>query len=238
MSPSSSSSYKKADNGEASDSSPEMIQYINQVFRSIHSDAETLNKKMRDLLSVVTTKTFTQSDAKAWGKMLDVISELAKKCSSIASMPAVQPRAEGKEKEASASSSSPTTTPKKRRAHIELSSGKRQKMAVVSVEARIKRRFSEEVEVEGDTKKKRFKRNHREGSERPGLAGGKRKGREEEGEGGREDVRLKRPRNGYFQDGDPPIEYEESSDGEEGGGGDEKPESVPVVLSSDEDEES
>jgi hypothetical protein len=66
---------------------------------------------------------------------------------------------------------------------------------------------------------KRLKRVHRTGSESPVIAG-KKRGLDEGGDGDaamyyRSDVGLKRPRNGYFQPGDPPMEYETWSDDEE-----------------------
>jgi hypothetical protein len=119
------------------------------------------------------------------------------------------------------------------------SSAKKRKMAMVPVQTRSKRRFSDDEDEAVVEVKKRFKRNHREGSERPAVSG-KRQEREEgeegeEGEQYREDVGLKRPRRGYFQDGDPPMEYEESSD--EDDDDDETPATVPVSLSSGEDGE-
>lgn len=80
--------------------------------------------------------------------------------------------------------------------------------------------------------KKRFKRDHKEGADRP-LAGRKR-GSEEEFDGYREDVGLKRPRGAYFQPGDPPMEYESDSDDEENNP---VTEEDPVCVSSDEGEE-
>jgi hypothetical protein len=79
----------------------------------------------------------------------------------------------------------------------------------------------------------RTKKVHKEGGERPALAGRKR-GVEDEFVQWREDVRMKKGRPGYFQDGDPPMEYEDfSSDDEE----EDQPGDDPVVLSSDEGEE-
>jgi hypothetical protein len=96
-----------------------------------------------------------------------------------------------------------------------------------------KRRFSDFSEASpGGAMKKRTKNNHKQGVERPALAGRKR-GAGDDFAQWREDVRMKKGRPGYFQDGDPPMEYEEdSSDDEEDQPGDD-----PVVLSSDEGEE-
>jgi hypothetical protein len=97
-----------------------------------------------------------------------------------------------------------------------------------------KRGFSEFSEASpGGAMKKRTKKDHKEGVERPALAGRKR-GAGDDFVQWREDVRMKKGRPGYFQDGDPPMEYEDfSSDDEE----EDQPGDDPVVLSSDEGEE-
>jgi hypothetical protein len=97
-----------------------------------------------------------------------------------------------------------------------------------------KRRFSELSEASpGGAMIKRTKKDHKEGGERPALAERKR-GAGNEFVQWREDVRMKKGRPGYFQDGDPPMEYEDvSSDDEE----EDHPGDDPVVLSSDEGEE-
>ncbi|KAI5842017.1 hypothetical protein BZA05DRAFT_439663 [Tricharina praecox] len=64
---------------------------------------------------------------------------------------------------------------------------------------------------------KRMKRAHRAGSERPaaGMKRGFDEGDDAECAVYREDVGMKRPRTGYFQEGDPPMEYETWSDDED-----------------------
>jgi hypothetical protein len=97
-----------------------------------------------------------------------------------------------------------------------------------------KRGFSELSEASlGGAIRKRTRTNPKEGVERPALAGEKR-GAGDEFVPWRDDVRMKKGRPGYFQDGDPPMEYEDfSSDDEE----EDQPGDDPVVLSSDEGEE-
>jgi hypothetical protein len=97
-----------------------------------------------------------------------------------------------------------------------------------------KRGFSELSEASlGGAIRKRTRMNPKEGVDRPALAGEKR-GAGDEFVPWRDDVRMKKGRPGYFQDGDPPMEYQDvSSDDEE----EDQPGDDPVVLSSDEGEE-
>ena len=97
-----------------------------------------------------------------------------------------------------------------------------------------KRKLSEADEAMA-TGIKRAKKSHMCGEDRPAVAGRKR-GREEDDQGGRMDAGTKKHRTGYFQDGDPPLEYEEWSDSDS-----DEPENWDPALESesdgDEDEE-
>ena len=81
---------------------------------------------------------------------------------------------------------------------------------------------------------KRIKKMHRAGSERP--VAGKKRGYDESEEFAvyREGVGMKRPRMGYFQEGDPPIEYETWSD--EDDEGEEKKEEVEDDANEDDED--
>jgi hypothetical protein len=85
----------------------------------------------------------------------------------------------------------------------------------------------------GGAMKKRTKKDHKWCVQIPALAGRKR-GAEDDFVQWREDVHMKKGRPGYFQDGDPPMEYEDFSSDDEG---EDQPGYDPVVLSSDEGED-